>query len=145
MMSSRCRFSYIWGDRTGLTSPSPSPCMHACCYPVNNSWGPPPYFIAKKWMFHVWRKGGFAERRSATGERAGTGDREGKERHFWFLDTWPTQHRWKNKGGIRGCRASHKHRALANECTAAVAPPPQGAALLTDRAWLRVVIESNDN
>lgn len=28
-------------------------------------------------MFHVWRKGGFAERRGATGERAGTGDREG--------------------------------------------------------------------
>lgn len=43
----------------------------------------------------------------------------------------------------------HKPRALADECTAAAAAaaaaPPQGAALLTDGAWLRVVIESNDN
>lgn len=33
----------------------------------------------------------------------------------------------------------------ANECAAAGGAPPQGAALITNRAWLGVVIESNDN
>lgn len=110
-------------------------------------------------MFHVWRKGGFAKRRSATGERAGTGDREGKiKATLSFIQYVFTP---DGRRGIFGSlthgqnntdekrreeyRVSHKHRALANECTAAVASPPQGAALLTDRAWLRVVIESNDN
>lgn len=40
---------------------------------------------------------------------------------------------------------SHNHSAQLMNVQRRVASPPQGAALITDRAWLGVVIESNDN
>lgn len=40
---------------------------------------------------------------------------------------------------------SHNHVARLMNVRRRVAAPPQGAALITDRAWLGVVIESNDN
>lgn len=42
-------------------------------------------------------------------------------------------------------RESHNHSAQLMNVRWRVAAPPQGAALITDRAWLGVVIESNDN
>lgn len=42
-------------------------------------------------------------------------------------------------------RESHNHSAQLMNVRRRVAAPPQGAALITDRAWLGVVIESNDN
>lgn len=42
-------------------------------------------------------------------------------------------------------RESHNHSAQLMNVRRRVADPPQGAALITDGAWLGVVIESNDN
>lgn len=42
-------------------------------------------------------------------------------------------------------RESHSHSAQLMNVRRRVADPPQGAALITDGAWLGVVIESNDN
>lgn len=42
-------------------------------------------------------------------------------------------------------RESHNHSAQLMNVRRRVAAPPQGAALITDEAWLGVVIESNDN
>lgn len=42
-------------------------------------------------------------------------------------------------------RESHNHRAWLMNARRRVAAAPQGAALITNRAWLGVVIESNDN
>lgn len=40
---------------------------------------------------------------------------------------------------------THNQAAQLMNVRRRVAAPPQGAALITDRAWLGVVIESNDN
>lgn len=103
-------------------------------------------------MFHVWRKGGGTERGKATGERAGTGDREGRIKatlsviQYVFtpggrrgiLDS--LTHGQNNSDGkkkkeelggwIQSWRSLHKRRALANERTVAVASSSAGSCPL---------------
>lgn len=51
----------------------------------------------------------------------------------------------RQRRGRRETDKSHNHSAQLMNVRRRVAAPPQGAALITDRAWLGVVIESNDN
>lgn len=86
-------------------------------------------------MFHVW------EKRRRRQEEAGQVTDEGGA-FIPTLGVHPRNNRVKKR---RRRSALPKHRALANEGAAAVAAPPRGAALLTAKAWLRALIESNDN